>query len=166
MFDPFTLALLGGAIGGLTNKKNPLEGALLGAAGGYGGGALMGGSGLLGSAAPVANGAAYTGTAAELAADGLGGVAMQPTGLEAGLLGVKDFAKEAKPFMEAGNTAMQVANMTKGQPQAPITPSPITPPMPNTASGNMVANMQQQQAERMAMDQQRRLQRRQMRGMA
>ncbi len=40
MFDPFTLALIGSAVGGLTNKKDPLKGALMGGALGMGGGAL------------------------------------------------------------------------------------------------------------------------------
>lgn len=162
MFDPFTLALMGGAVGGLLNKKDPLTGALMGAAGGYGAGALGGAGGLLGGTAP--SGAAYTGTAAELAADGLGGVAMTPTPFESAIGGAQGFMKEAKPFMEAGSLGMQVANATKGQPQMPITPSPITPPTFNNAAGQMVASMQQQQAERMAMEKQNRLQRRQMRG--
>jgi hypothetical protein len=46
MADPITMAVVGGSIGAMTNKKDPLKGALLGAAGGYGGGALMGASGL------------------------------------------------------------------------------------------------------------------------
>lgn len=46
MADPITMAVVGGSIGAMTNKKDPLKGALLGAAGGYGGSALMGASGL------------------------------------------------------------------------------------------------------------------------
>jgi hypothetical protein len=46
MADPITMAVVGGSIGAMTNKKDPLKGALLGAAGGYGGGALMGAGGL------------------------------------------------------------------------------------------------------------------------
>jgi hypothetical protein len=45
MADPITMAVVGGSIGAMTNKKDPLKGALLGAAGGYGGGALMGAGG-------------------------------------------------------------------------------------------------------------------------
>ncbi len=46
MADPITMAVVGGSIGAMTNKKDPLKGALLGAAGGYGGATLMGASGL------------------------------------------------------------------------------------------------------------------------
>jgi hypothetical protein len=45
MADPITMAVVGGSIGAMTNKKDPLKGALLGAAGGYGGSALMGAGG-------------------------------------------------------------------------------------------------------------------------
>ena len=45
MADPITMAVVGGSIGAMTNKKDPLKGALLGAAGGYGGGALLGAGG-------------------------------------------------------------------------------------------------------------------------
>jgi len=38
--DMILLPIIGGAMGGLLNKKNPLQGALLGAAGGYAGGLL------------------------------------------------------------------------------------------------------------------------------
>lgn len=161
MFDPFTLALMGGAVGGLLNKKDPLTGAVMGAGLGYGAGALGGAGGLLGTAAP--NGAAYTGTAAELAADGLGGVAMTPTPFESAIGSVPGMVKQAKPYMDAVGTGMQVANQFQDKP-VPITPSPIMPPTFNNAPGQMVASMQQQQAERIAIDQQRRMQRRQARG--
>jgi len=48
MFDPFTIAMIGGAAGGLLNKKDPLKGALMGAGLGYAGGSMA--PGLLGSA--------------------------------------------------------------------------------------------------------------------
>jgi hypothetical protein len=60
MFDPFTLALIGGAAGGLLNKKDPLKGALLGASLGFGG-AGLGAAGAAGaSGAGAAGGAAQT----------------------------------------------------------------------------------------------------------
>lgn len=156
MFDPFTLALLGGAAGGLLNKKDPLKGALFGAGLGYGGGALAGGGGLLGSSSAALPGA---NTAAELTA-AQGGLAPDSAAL---LEKPASLLTQAKPFMEATNTGLNVANQFKEQPM-PITPSPIMPPTFNNAPGQMVASMQQQQAERMAMDQQRRMQRRQARG--
>lgn len=53
MGDPVTMAVVGGSVGAMMNKKDPLKGALLGAVGGYGGGALMG-SGLGASSAIAA----------------------------------------------------------------------------------------------------------------
>lgn len=159
MFDPFTLALIGGAAGGLLNKKDPLKGALLGAAGGYAGGGLLAPTG-----AAAANGAAYTGTAAELAADGLGGVAMQPTGLEAGLLGIKDFAKQAKPVMDAAGTAAQVAQMTKPTPQAPIQHAQLMPSTPSPMFNNVMQNIMGKQQMDRAMEEQRKARRMQLIG--
>ena len=70
MADPITMAVVGGSIGAMTNKKDPLKGALLGAAGGYGGGALMGASGLGAGATQVAgSGSALTGAGASTAAN-------------------------------------------------------------------------------------------------
>ena len=41
MGDPVTMAVVGASVGAMMNKKDPLKGAMLGAAGGYGGAALM-----------------------------------------------------------------------------------------------------------------------------
>lgn len=49
MADPVTMAVVGGSVGAMMNKKDPLKGALLGAAGGYGGATLMGAGGLAGA---------------------------------------------------------------------------------------------------------------------
>lgn len=86
MFDPFTLALLGGAAGGLLNKKDPLKGALLGAGLGAAGGAfapgLLGGAGAAGSGAGGLTATAGAGTSLAAPAGGsLGGGA----GLKAGV---------------------------------------------------------------------------------
>ena len=51
MGDPVTMAVIGGSVGAMMNKKDPLKGALLGAAGGYGGSYMFGGSGLGASSA-------------------------------------------------------------------------------------------------------------------
>jgi hypothetical protein len=48
MASAATLAMIGAAAGAVTNKKDPLKGALMGAALGGGGGLLAGGSGLAG----------------------------------------------------------------------------------------------------------------------
>lgn len=47
MFDPFTMALIGGGLGALTSKK-PLKGAAMGAAMGGAGGLLAGAGGASG----------------------------------------------------------------------------------------------------------------------
>jgi hypothetical protein len=44
MADPMTLAMVGAAAGAMTNKKDPMKGALMGAALGGGGGLLAGGA--------------------------------------------------------------------------------------------------------------------------
>ncbi len=41
MGDPVTMAVVGGTIGAATNRKDPLKGALMGAAGGYAGGSFL-----------------------------------------------------------------------------------------------------------------------------
>lgn len=70
MADPITMAVVGGSIGAMTNKKDPLKGALLGAAGGYGGATLMGASGLGAGATQVAgSGSALTGAGASTGAN-------------------------------------------------------------------------------------------------
>jgi hypothetical protein len=60
MADPITMAVVGGSVGAMMSPKDPLKGALLGAAGGYGGGALMG----AGGASALGSAAGSTGTAA------------------------------------------------------------------------------------------------------
>lgn len=58
--DPVTMAVIGGSVGAMVDKKDPLKGAMLGAAGGYGGATLFGSD-----AAPVveaATNATATGT--------------------------------------------------------------------------------------------------------
>ena len=56
MGDPVTMAVVGGSVGAMMNKKDPLKGALLGAAGGYGGASMLGGSAMLGGAGSTASG--------------------------------------------------------------------------------------------------------------
>lgn len=57
MGDPVTMAVVGASAGAMMNKKDPLKGALLGAAGGYGGASMMG----LGAAPNIASTASTTG---------------------------------------------------------------------------------------------------------
>jgi hypothetical protein len=51
MGDPVTMAMIGASAGALLNKDDPLKGAMLGAAGGYGGATMLGGSAMLGGGA-------------------------------------------------------------------------------------------------------------------
>lgn len=108
MFDPFTLALIGGAAGGLLNKKDPLKGALMGAGLGYAGGAVA--PKLLGSA-PVSS------AATDAMADATFGSTGYNTGLGAkqGLLdGVKDGLKTASEYAVPIGQAANAANAVGG----------------------------------------------------
>ena len=82
MADPITMAVVGGSIGAMTNKKDPLKGALLGAAGGYGGGALLGAGGL-GATQVAGTGSALTGAGASTAANT---AFMAPAGVNPGTM--------------------------------------------------------------------------------
>ncbi len=82
MADPITMAVVGGSIGAMTNKKDPLKGALLGAAGGYGGATLMGASGL-GASQVAGSGSALTGAGASTAANT---AFMAPAGVNPGTM--------------------------------------------------------------------------------
>ncbi len=57
MGDPVTMAVIGGSIGAAMSPKDPLKGALMGAVGGYGGGAMLGS---MGAGATAAAGAVPT----------------------------------------------------------------------------------------------------------
>jgi hypothetical protein len=50
MGDPVTMAVVGGTIGAAANRKDPLKGALMGAVGGYAGGAMFPTAGSIGAA--------------------------------------------------------------------------------------------------------------------
>lgn len=75
MADPVTLAMIGATAGAVTNKKDPLKGALLGATLGYGGGALAPGLLGTGAAAPAAGLAGITPMGVEAAGGLLGSTA-------------------------------------------------------------------------------------------
>lgn len=120
MFDPITLGLLGAAVGGLTSKK-PLKGAMLGGALGAGGGLLSGGGGLLGN--PMAAASYGTGLGSQQTAM----LAAQEAGMGSGLFGgLESAATQAKPFMQAAQTGMQVAGALT-PPETPGAPPPQLP---------------------------------------
>lgn len=68
MGDPVTMAVIGASAGAMMNKKDPLKGALLGAAGGYAGGAFMPTLGA-GATQVAGTGSALTGAGASTAAN-------------------------------------------------------------------------------------------------
>ena len=167
MFDPISLSLVGAGVGALFNKKNPLEGAAMGAALGYGGAALpglLGGSGAAGAAtgeaaasglAPVATGVSTAGVAANaLPAAAAGEVGAYNAAMQGGAMG---------GLLSTGGTALNAANQVKNltsEQQRPIVPAQIPAPMPNTTLGQMVQGQQQQQIQQQMQQQQARQMRR------
>jgi len=156
MFDPFTLSLIGAGIGSFANK-DPLKGALMGGALGYGGGLLAApttgatGAGLLAeqAAAPVADAAITQ-------------VANPVVGANPGLLEyAAHYAKQAKPYLDAAGSASQVAGMFGNeQPPAPIQASPITMPQgPNMAANSMMQSINQDKQSTFQADAERRARR-------
>ena len=101
MADPVTLAMIGATAGAVTNKKDPLKGALLGATLGYGGGALA--PSLLGTGATAASGAA-----------GAAGVTSGLPAATGGLLG------SSAPLMSGGASPVASALAAEGIAGAPL----------------------------------------------
>lgn len=92
MGDPVTMAVIGASAGAMMNKKDPLKGALLGAAGGYGGATLMGGMGAAGAgtgATAAGTGTTIAGTGSALTGAGASTAAntafMNPAGVNAAM---------------------------------------------------------------------------------
>ena len=146
MFDPFTLAIIGGAAGGLLNKKDPLKGAVMGAGLGYGGGALASG-GLLGAAPAAAPGAAGASSmATSLPAfnpiTGTYANASQLPGLTGFTESLKGANAAVKPFTEAAGTAMQVNSMFQDNTPMPVAQSSLPQRTPMDVSGAMYGNNQ------------------------
>jgi hypothetical protein len=94
MADPVTMAVVGGSIGAMTNEKDPLKGALLGAASGYGGATLMGAGGLAGTSSSGVLPSALSGSTTTLGST-----------LPAGAV---------QSFTAGPSAAMQAANLTTG----------------------------------------------------
>ena len=131
MGDPVTMAMIGGSIGAMTNKRDPLKGALMGAAGGYAGGAILG-------AAPV--GAAGATQAAGIAAQPALGYGAANTAAGSAMT-APSFLSTLKSFPSAVNTfanqnpvttgiGLQTANSLLATPEPP----PMAPP-PGLARG-------------------------------
>ena len=192
--DMLIAAAIGGGIGGLTNRKNPMKGALMGAGlGALGGGlapaGLLGGSSAAGgSVVGEAVGAApvmQSGTAAAFGPTVTGPVPSAfslldapPIGSSMGIGGglPEVAAQAAKPtgllgeamgMVKNAGTVMNAAGQAKqlaNQEERPIQPAPIATPMPNNNLGQMVSSYEQQQIARQQMEQQKRLARRKLYG--
>lgn len=131
MADPVTLAMMGAAAGAVTNKKDPLKGALLGATLGYGGGALA--PSLLGTGATAASGAA-----------GAAGVTSGLPAATGGLLG------SSAPLMSGGASPVASALSAQGiagaplmstMPAAPSMMSRLATPQTLMAAGQLAGSM-------------------------
>ena len=111
--DPVTMAMVGAAAGAAMSPDDPLKGAMLGGAAGFGGGALMGaGAGAAGAAG--ATGATTAGTASLTAPTMAAGYGLVPattgaTGLTAPAMGAGLGFAPASAGMTAGTAALQAS---------------------------------------------------------
>ena len=130
MGDPVTMGMIGAGVGALTNRRNPLQGALLGGAlGGFGGAAMGGikGASAAANAAQAANisaqpamGYAATQTAAgQTLNQGLGASLL--SGAKNAFGGLNTFAKENPLTTQVGLGALQSA-------VTPAPPPEMAPP--------------------------------------
>jgi len=175
MFPLMAPMLIGGGVGLLTNKKNPLEGALMGAGMGAAGGLLSPAAApaAAGAAAPAAAGTAAAGTGTAVAGLGTGTAAAAATPAAAApawydgmISGVKSVANTAKPFSDAAVPAMQIAQMTKEEPPPPIQASPVMVPGngSNPQMQGLLQSIQSTDAQRAQEEMQKRQTNRAMRG--
>jgi hypothetical protein len=118
MADPMTLAMVGAAAGAVTNKKDPLRGALMGAALGGGGGLLAGGAGAAAASAPS-------------------------TGLLAGMspMGVQAAGGLTASAIPAGGVAGGGALLAGGAPAAPGMMSKLASPQTLLAGAQLAGSM-------------------------
>jgi hypothetical protein len=148
-FDPISMAIVGGALGGLMDKKDPLRGAMLGGAGGYFAPGLLGAGEVAGAAAAGQTGVtaanAGMGFQAPSLATGGGGLGFQGTAnlvspslattaggttaqvaSQGPMAGLKAFGEGIKPVGQAIQTASAAKNLF--DPNTPVAPPPIAPP--------------------------------------
>ncbi len=167
MFPLMIPMLIGGGIGLLTNKKNPLEGALMGAGVGAAGGLLSpaaaGAPAELGAAAVpgLSTGTAVPGLSTGTAVPGLNAAAAAPPPApwyDGVLSTAKEVAGNAKPVADAAGTAMMVAQMTKEEPPPPIQASPLMVPGngSNPQMQGLLQSIQSTDAQRAQEEMQRR----------
>ncbi len=130
MGDPVTMGMIGAGVGALTNRRNPLQGALLGGAlGGFGGAAMGGikGASAAANAAQAANisaqpalayGATQT-AAGQTLNQGLGASLL--SGAKDAFGGINTFAKQNPLTTQVGLGALQSA-------VTPAPPPEMAPP--------------------------------------
>jgi len=178
-FDPITMALIGGALGGLTNKRDPLTGALLGAGmGGVGG--LLGGAGAgAGAAAAAPAGGVAGGTGLTLGAAAPGLQAAGATGLAAPVGALAQAPGQAiaqksmfdtvtgmmKPIGDAYSIAQKTNGLLGSDDRPPVVqPSPFSPGSGGGPQGltQLVGQQQQTASDRMRRDLEDRLRRQEM----
>jgi hypothetical protein len=175
MFPLMVPMLIGGGIGLLTNKKNPLEGALMGAGMGAAGGLLSpaaaGATAELGAAGAggLSTGTAVPGLSTGTAVPGLNAAAAAPPPApwyDGVLSTAKEVAGNAKPVADAAGTAMMVAQMTKEEPPPPIQASPVMVPGngSNPQMQGLLQSIQSTDAQRAQEEMQKRQTNRAMRG--
>jgi len=191
MFPLMVPMLIGGGVGLLTNKKNPLEGALMGAGVGAAGGLLspaaagaaaeLGAAGAagFGTAVPglstgtavpgLSTGTAVPGLSTGTAVPGLNAVAAAPPPApwyDGVLSTTKEVARNAKPVADIAGTTMMVEQMTKGEPPPPIQASPLMVPGngSNPQMQGLLQSIQSTDAQRAQEEMQKRQTNRAMRG--
>lgn len=118
---PFAIPLAGAALGALTNKKNPLQGALLGGAVGYGGSMLFPSIGTAVAGAPPTNAALIE---SAVGTPGYGVSSSTPGGL---LAGAKEAMGYVKPVGEAAATANAIGGLLQDDPVQSHAPQGINP---------------------------------------
>lgn len=129
MADPVTLAMVGAAAGAVTNKKDPLKGALMGAALGGGGGMLAGGA--LAGGAGAAAAAPSTGLLA----------GMSPMGVQA----AGGLTASAIPAAVPGGGALLAGGAQSAA--APSLMSRLANPQTLMAGAQLAGSMTPQQAQ-------------------
>jgi hypothetical protein len=151
------LLMAGAALGAMANKKNPLQGALMGAGVAATGGAAAGGllgAGAAGAAGAGAAGGATAGAAGAGAASGAGGLLGSMGGSAGG--GLMGSLGQAGSLM---STAQQTGLLGGGQEQPMQGAAPAFPannPGAQTLTSLAQSGQQQSQNELMAADQARR----------
>lgn len=147
-------AMIGGGLGLLTNRRNPLKGALLGAGMGAAGGYLA--PGLLGGA--TAGSGAAGGLLGDSVGAGMASMAEQQAinqAMNPGLLGtLKGYAAQAQPVLNAASSAKQALGMF-GSDEQPMPAPVVQGPVQTTSLPELFASLQQAQQATQAQDDER-----------